>query len=30
MVELPNEQPPMTWNERQAALQATAAQRLDV
>lgn len=30
MVELPNEQPPMTWNERQAALQAMAAQRLDV
>jgi dihydropyrimidine dehydrogenase (NAD+) subunit PreA len=30
MVELPNEQPPMTWNERQAALQVTAAQRLDV
>ncbi|MCM3642761.1 NAD-dependent dihydropyrimidine dehydrogenase subunit PreA [Priestia aryabhattai] len=30
MVELPNEQPPMTWNERQAALQATSAERLDV
>lgn len=30
MVEVASEQPPMTWNERQAALAMTSAQKLDV
>lgn len=30
MVELPHEQPPMTWNERQSALGATASCKIDL